>query len=317
MSEITATVGTESGAAESAATDSSWESAWDGLNLADCVVQDDAAEEGAETDGTKVDGAKTAGTETAPDTGKTAEGKPADQSESGKAAGKENAADKPAATADGKGKADQLFTLRRFGETKEVGKDEMIALAQKGWDYENIRTERDTAREENKRLAEYETFLKELADPQHLSIDDLIDSTHAKLLAQKEKLDESVALGRVKNERERKAIETEKQKATADARQKADAEKKRQDDFAAFIKARPDVDPKTIPAEVWDAVKEGDGLANAYTRHESKTLRSQVEELARKLEAAEQNAKNATRAAGSRKDAGRSSSSDDWASYFK
>ena len=198
-------------------------------------------------------------------------------------------------------KADQPYVLKHLGEVKEVSRDEVVTLAQKGLNYDHIRTERDEARAKRE---EYEAFLKEIADPQHLSIDDLMDSTRAKVLARRENIDESVALGRIKNERDRKAIEAERNKQLSTEKEKAEAEQKRQEGFVAFAKAHPDVDVKSIPQPVWDAVRGGQTLLEAYSSHEQQIIKAENAELKRKLEAFEQNAKNKERSTGSKSSAG-------------
>lgn len=40
-----------------------------------------------------------------------------------------------------------LFTLKNRGETRQVTRQELIAMAQKGWDYDNVRQERDQLRQ--------------------------------------------------------------------------------------------------------------------------------------------------------------------------
>jgi len=44
-------------------------------------------------------------------------------------------------------KVQEMFTLKHNGKLQEVGYDELIALAQKGLDYDRIRTDRDDCRE--------------------------------------------------------------------------------------------------------------------------------------------------------------------------
>lgn len=218
---------------------------------------------------------------------------------------KANAAVETKGPAEGQKEADQpTFDLKHLGEVKTVGREEVVALAQKGLNYDHIRGERDAARQEAARLSELETFLKELAAPQGMSVEDLIDSTRANVLADREKIDPSVALQRVKLERDRRAFEAEKQKGIQ-AKQEADqAEARRRDSFLRFAKEYPDVDPKTIPKEVWDKFGEGADLSDTYSRYENKQLKEELKTMTAKLEAEKQNNKNKTRSTGSQKSAG-------------
>ncbi len=45
------------------------------------------------------------------------------------------------------GQEPELFTLKNRDETRQVTRDELIAMAQKGWDYDNVRQERDQLRQ--------------------------------------------------------------------------------------------------------------------------------------------------------------------------
>jgi hypothetical protein len=201
---------------------------------------------------------------------------------------------------------DKPFDLKHPTEARTVSyRKEATVLMQKGLDYDHIRQERDAARADMKRLSAYEEFLKELAAPANQSIDDLMDATRAKLLIESEKkngktLDASVALDRVKLDREKKALAQEREqagKAQAEKTRTDQAEEKRKQDFLDFTKEYPDVAAGSVPKEVWDKVAAGETLTSAYARYENKLLRAKVSAL-------EQNTKNKTQTAGSRQTAG-------------
>ena len=198
----------------------------------------------------------------------------------------------------------QTFDLKFLGETKTVSKDEVVTLAQKGLNYDKVLGERDVVKQEVSRLQEYETFLKDLADMDGRTVDDLMDATRAEILAKKEGLDKSVALQRIKLDRDRKAFEAEKSKKEAEQKATEEAEKQRSNQFLQFAQEYPDVDPKDIPKEVWDKFKDGMPLTSAYSIYENKKLREEVKSWKDKAEAAEQNAKNKERSTGSQSTAG-------------
>lgn len=212
---------------------------------------------------------------------------------------------------DGQEEADQpTFDLKYMGEIKTVGREEVVTLAQKGLNYDRILGERDTAKAEVSRLQEYENFLQELAGPDNLSIEDLIDSTRAEVLAQKEGIDPAVALQRIKLDRDKRAFEAQKSKEQADQRAKQAEEERQQEDFKRFVQAYPGVKAQDIPAEVWEKVRGGVPLVTAYAQHENKQLREENEALKAKVETAEQNKKNKERSTGSQSSAGKSSKKD-------
>ena len=78
----------------------------------------------------------------------------------------------------------------------------------------------------------------------------------------------------------------------------------RQRDFLAFTKAFPDVDPGSIPREVWQQVREGGSLTGAYARYASGELNRENSRLRRRIEELELREANRGRAAGSMGTAG-------------
>lgn len=257
---------------------------WDGMDLSDVTDEPDEPE-----------------TE-APETGEGGTPPPdADPQQEEPPAGAEEPETKPQ-----EDEEDQpVFELKQLGGVvRQVGRDEVIALAEKGMGYDHILGERDTAREEVSRLTELESFLKELAEPQGMSVEDLIDSTRAQVLAERENLDPDVALQRVKLDRDRKVFAMEQQKSQRAQQVQAEAEAKRRDGFLRFAREYPDVDPNTIPKEVWDKFSEGADLSDAYSRYENKQLREEVRTWKEKAEKAEQNTKNKARSTGSQTSAG-------------
>lgn len=121
--------------------------------------------------------------------------------------------------------SDQKFKLKHLDEVREVGRDEVVELAQKGMDYDRIRTERDSLKRNAAKLEEYENFLKRVAGDQ--TVEDLIDSTLAKLdvadaAKRGEDLDEvdvfkKLRIERVKREAKNPPPAEEQQKTGEDA----------------------------------------------------------------------------------------------------
>lgn len=264
---------------------SAMEDDWDDIDLSD-VVDTDSEEPEAEQEETPAE----------------TEAEPSEADQQTEEKGEEQQEETPAAEEE---PAEQTFDLKFLGETKTVSKDEVITLAQKGLNYDKILGERDSAKQEVSKLKEYEAFLKELASPGGMTIEDLMDSTRAEVLAKKEGLDNSVALQRVKLDRERKAFEAEKSQKEAEKKAREDAEKAQNQDLLRFIQEYPGVQPQDIPKEVWDKVhKSGISLVSAYSEFENKKLRQEVQEWKSKFETAEQNYKNQQRSTGSQSTAG-------------
>lgn len=216
----------------------------------------------------------------------------------------------------GKAEADQpTFDLKYMGQTRTVSQEEVKSLAQKGLNYDKVLGERDTARREIERLGgipklqEYKDFLEELAKEDGSTVEDLMDSARAEILAKREHLDKTIALQRVKLDRERKAYEAQKSKDQAAQRAREEAERERDAEVDRFVKAFPGV--KEVPAQVWQRVhQEGVPLTVAYASYELQRLRSENETLKTRAETAEQNLKNKERSTGSQSSAGKTSPKD-------
>lgn len=206
----------------------------------------------------------------------------------------------------------ELVELKHLGQTVRVTPEQLNAYAQMGLDYQRIREDRDAARKEVERLTAMEAFLKELAAPQGISVEDLIDGARAEVLAKKEHLNKDVALQRIKLDRERKAFEAQKDQQKKEAQAKSQEEAKRQEQFLRFARTYPKVKPNDIPKDVWDAFKDGEDLVNAYARFENRELREKVSKLESQLETAKKNSENKRRSAGSQRSAGSASEMDEF-----
>ncbi|MBQ8900846.1 MAG: hypothetical protein IJY72_07810 [Akkermansia sp.] len=198
--------------------------------------------------------------------------------------------------------ADQRFTLKHLDEVREVSREEVIALAQKGMDYDR-KTKNLT-----EQIEEYEAFLKELAEPAGLDIEQLMDSTRARLFKAKEakegrEISDTDALLKVQRDRASRQKQKKVEAETTAKQQKEAAEKERNAMLTRFVEIYPEVKATDIPQSVWAEVNKSGNLVEAYSRYENKQLRDKVAVL-------EQNAKNAARSTGSRKSAGASKPKD-------
>lgn len=142
----------------------------------------------------------------------------------------------------------ESFTLRHLGETKNVGREEVIALAQKGMDYDRIRSKLGDASRE---------------------------------------------------------IESLRSGGTGEI----SPEERRRRDCESFVKSFPEAaarlrtDREAIPAEVWDEVRRGVSLTDAYASHlsrrEAAERDAELSRLRSELERERRERENARRSAGS------------------
>ncbi len=213
----------------------------------------------------------------------------------------------------------QLFELKHLGETKNVNRDEVVTLAQKGMDYDRV-TEKNTQLEtqvsEQKQqlaqLTEHENALQELAKQSGTTVEELVENMLIAVTKSKYGIDDDgMALERVKLDRERRALDQERAALAPqkqEREQQAANEKWRGECFDAFAKAYPDVDPASIPNGVWEAFNRGETLVSAYARERNKALEAEIARMKSEQETRDRNAANAARSTGSQSSAGKTGS---------
>lgn len=194
------------------------------------------------------------------------------------------------------------FELKHLDETRTVSREEVITLAQKGMDYDRIRTKYDELKAGEAQRSAHESFLKELADSAGQSVEDMIDTARARMLANKaaaegKTLSEEDALEQIKQEKAKQAP-AEKPESTEEKSTEKDRDAERQQSFLRFSREFPEVKAEEIPAEVWKDFAEGKGdLADLFARQENKRLKAE-------LAAMKQNEENRKKSTGSRATAG-------------
>ena len=219
--------------------------------------------------------------------------------------GAEGGEETPTQTEQPPADAPKTWTLRHLDEVKTVGEADMVVLAQKGLDYDRIRSKYD----ESKPVMDlFGSFAKQAG----MSVSDYVAyiRTQAKQ-----------ATGMSEAEAKR-AVDLEDREAAVAAKEAADAQRqtaqnnaaaaqasmeaRRQADILEFQKAFPDVakDPKSIPAEVWAQVRSGTSLTVAYSKYALAKAQTAQKEAEHRAEAAAQNTRNAERSTGSMKTAG-------------
>lgn len=178
--------------------------------------------------------------------------------------------------------APELFTLKNRDETRQVTRDELVTMAQKGWDYDTVRAERDQLRKYRDEANPVLEMFKGYAQRNNMSVPDYLDFCRKQELM-RQGMTEQDAVTKLGMEKERaeldarqKAVQAQEEQQTSAQRQAQEARQKLQEDIALFCRTYPGVDPKTIPQEVWAAVKGGDTLTNAYTMYENKRLAAEL-----------------------------------------
>ena len=204
--------------------------------------------------------------------------------------------------------APKVWQLRHLDDTRTVGEEELVALAQKGLDYDRIRTKYDEnkdaveiirrmATQKGQTIAEWVTFMRE-AEKQASGM----SAADAKRVVALEDREAAVAA--------KEAEQTQAQQAAQSADQgKQAAEERRAADLRRFREVFPDVakTPGGIPKEVWADVGKGLTLVEAYSKYAVSQAQEAQQAAEHKATAAAQNQKNTARSTGSMKSAGDSS----------
>lgn len=192
--------------------------------------------------------------------------------------------------------APELFDLKFMGETKQYTREEMTTLAQKGMNYDRILQQRDALQQFK---SQYETVVSDLsriAEQIGMKPDDFMHSVEKNLRRQRGESD-AEAEANIRAEKANRQLEAQKQ---VEDQQEA-AKRRQQADMQAFVARYPNMDYKTIPQSVWEDVRKGETLVNAYGRYETEQLRAENQRLQQQLAVQAQNEKNKQNSLGSMK----------------
>ena len=208
--------------------------------------------------------------------------------------------------------APKTWQLRHLDETRTVSEQELVALAQKGLDYDRIRTGYDEfkpvmdlfsqfANKAGMNTKDYIAFIRKEAKRA-----EGMNAAEAQRAVELEDREATVAAKEAAElERQQAQKEADAAKQTAEARRKADIDE--------FMKTFPEAakDPKGIPKEVWDGVRQGLSLVSSYAKYQVALAQSQAQKAQHDASAAQQNQKNGQRSTGSMKSAGNESKNKD------
>lgn len=208
-------------------------------------------------------------------------------------------------------KEEELFDLKFNKEIRKVSRQEVTELAQKGLNHDRILEQRDHLQQENAELLKFKqdneaiiglldaaaqksgtdrnTFLQSVRENAYVSQGLSRDAAHERVL---------------REDAEQRLSRTEQLEAAKDKGQQ-EQEQARQQDIERFLKLYKDVDPNTIPKEVWDDVRNGETLVSAYGRYENRQLAESNRKLQESLNALKQNEKNKQKSIGSAKTEGK------------
>lgn len=203
------------------------------------------------------------------------------------------------------GTEEPLFDLKYNKETKQYTRQQVTELAQKGLNYDHVTEQRDRLQQENADLAKFRDensaildTLRAAAEASGKSVPEYLTSIRTNLLVA-QGISPETARERILREDAEQRLHSQQKAEEAEASSKRDAEQRQKDDIARFQKKYKDVDPKAIPQEVWEAVRGGELLTDAYGDYQRRELERQLREANEKLAIRAKNESNRQKSLGS------------------
>ena len=203
------------------------------------------------------------------------------------------------------GTEEPMFDLKYNKETKQYTRQQVTELAQKGLNYDHVTEQRDRLQQENADLAKFRDensaildTLRAAAEASGKSIPEYLTSIRTNLLVA-QGVSPETARERILREDAEQRLHSQQKAEEAEASSKRDAEQRQKDDIARFQKKYKDVDPKSIPQEVWEAVRGGELLTDAYGDYQRRELERQLKEANEKLAIRAKNESNKQKSLGS------------------
>ena len=208
----------------------------------------------------------------------------------------------------------EVFTLKVNKEERSYTRDEVIALAQKGADYDRVKEKLGTQQQTVDALAD-------VAKTMGVEIPVLLENLMINALVKKEGLSEDVARERIMRQKAEKENTALKQAATAGHAEEETSQQRAQREIAEFRKAYPDI-PLTdeLLKALMPDVQKGVSFKDAYERREQVRKDERIKELEAQLEAEKQTNTNRAASPGSQKDSGgrrEKTDFDDFVSAFR
>lgn len=225
--------------------------------------------------------------------------------EQGSAQGEDEQSNEGTAADEQPGTEEPMFDLKYNKETKQYTRQQVTELAQKGLNYDHVTEQRDRLQQEIADLTKFRDensaildTLRAAAEASGKSVQEYLTSIRTNLLVA-QGISPETARERILREDAEQRLHSQQKAEEAEANRKRDAEQRQKDDIARFQKKYKDVDPKTIPQEVWEAVRGGELLTDAYGDYQRRDLERQLREANEKLAIRAKNESNRQKSLGS------------------
>ena len=213
---------------------------------------------------------------------------------------------------------EQKFTIKVNKESREVGLSEMTELAQKGADYDRVKGQLATARddlekvkaqfEESRKISE---LLKRIAEDIGVPEEDMLRRVHINWRMNKGE-SEKEAIAHIESENAKRELNELKERQNQEKANSDSVQERASREIAEFRKEYPNVElTKELIDEMMADVQGGMTLTNAYRKieaakkdEEANNLRAEIQRRQQQIAAEKQNKKNRSNSPGSQTDAG-------------
>lgn len=208
----------------------------------------------------------------------------------------------------------QTFTLKVNKEERTVSLEEMTAYAQKGLDYDRVKSQNEQLRQSNTDLqtkldgmtAQQGALdvLGMIAEKSNTTLDQLVESLYVNF-RKNSGASEDAAREELKSARLEKELSGLKAKESRQQDEKTDAESRFQRDVEEFNREYPGVSlSEELVNKLVPDIQNGMSLSAAYRKLEKAQDAQKIADLERQLSAKVQNEKNRKSSPGSQKDSG-------------
>lgn len=247
----------------------------------------------------------------------------AQEPHSGENEGGEESSPAAAETAPTEAQTGNSFTLKVNKEERTVNREEMIALAQKGADYDRVKEAHDQSKtayaaleSESRDARDAYSLLCEIAEESKITVPELLDHFRMEQL-KSQGIPEGEArerLARMKLEKENAALRgtrTQQKTEAEQMKERADRE------IAEFQQLYPGVElTQELVNDLMTDVHSGMTLVHAYQKNQNAKLEADNRRLAAELAAEKKNAQNRAATPGSMGDSGARKSKDPFDEFF-
>lgn len=209
------------------------------------------------------------------------------------------------------GDPEQKFTIKVNKQDIELTAAQMVEYAQKGADYDRVKGQLETSRQNEQTLqAEVDKskpvmeILKLAAEQGGMSVDQLLENVQIGLLKGKG-MSEAEAKAEIRAAKAEKQLKTMTEQQTQRKAAEDSQNKRAQREIAEFRKNFPDVQlTEELCGKLASDVQAGMSLTNAYLKMENSRLAAELEAQKQQQAATAQNKKNRAKTPGSMRDSG-------------